>query len=113
MQSYDPPLAKVTDFKCIIAKKTTLYDRLGTIPYLAPEQREQQSHGCQIDYWACALVGIEILGYRRASAEQLDEKRLDMIQNWLGEKPYRPLRICCKAMLQWEPEDRMTADKAL
>jgi serine/threonine protein kinase len=37
VQSYDPPLAKVTDFGSATAKKTILYDWPGTIPYLAPE----------------------------------------------------------------------------
>jgi hypothetical protein len=40
-------------------------------------------------------------------------KDFDKIYKWLGEKPYRPIAICCKAMLQWKPEDRIMADDAL
>lgn len=112
VQSYDPPLAKVTDFGSATSKRTILYDRPGTIPYLAPEQREGAYHGCHVDYWACALVALQILGYT-LSNKQVNEKDFDKIHKWLGEKPYRPIATCCKAMLRWKPEDRMTADDAL
>ncbi|TAQ86913.1 hypothetical protein B7494_g4750 [Chlorociboria aeruginascens] len=45
VQSYDPPLAKITEFGSATTKKTILYDWPGTIPYLAPEQRDGQFHG--------------------------------------------------------------------
>ena len=113
VQSYDPPRAQITDFGCAMAKRTILYDRPGTIPYLAPEQREGQLHGCCVDYWACAIVAVETLGYRRSNNNQVNKKTFDEMHKWLGDKPYGPLAICCKAMLQWEPEDRMTANRAL
>ncbi len=115
VQSYDPPLAQIIDFGSATAQKSIWYDRPGTIPYLAPEQREGEYHGRYVDYWACALVGLEILGYKLPNmpSRQVNEKELDMIHNWLGEKPIRPIAVCCKAMLQWEPEARMTADEAL
>jgi len=115
VQTYDPPLAQIIDFGSATAKKKILYDRPGTIPYLAPEQREREYHGRYVDYWACALVGLEILGYKLPNmpSRQVDEKEFDKIHKWLGEKPVQPVLVCCKAMLQWKPEDRMTAEEAL
>ena len=112
VKSYDPPLAQIIDFGSATAENRILYDYPGTIPYLAPEQCENQYHGCHVDYWACALVGIQILGYR-ISNSQVNEKDFRKIHNWLGDNPIYPIAICCKAMLQWEPDDRMTADYAL
>jgi serine/threonine protein kinase len=112
VQSYDPPLAQIIDFGSATAKKTILYDWPGTIPYLAPEQREGEYHGCHVDYWACALVGLQILGYRLPN-KQVNESGFDKIHNWLDVKSIQPIVVCCKAMLQWEPYDRMTAYDAL
>lgn len=53
------------DFGCATTEEGILYDWPGTVPYLAPEQREGERHGHQVDYWACALVGVKILGYVR------------------------------------------------
>ena len=73
VQSYDPPFAQVIDFGSATAKTRILYDWPGTIPYLAPEQREGEYHGCHVDYWACALVGLQILGHRIPNS-QITEK---------------------------------------
>jgi len=49
VESYDPPLAQVIDFGSATAKTIILYDRPGTITYLAPEQREGEYHGRYVD----------------------------------------------------------------
>jgi serine/threonine protein kinase len=112
VQSYDPPLAQIIDFGSATAKKRILYDWPGTIPYLAPEQHKGEYHGCSVDYWACALVGIQILRYE-ISIYQVEEKEFNAIHKWLGEKPAKPIAICSKAMLQIAPDDRITAHYAL
>lgn len=38
-----------------------MYDSPWTVPYLAPEQRKGQTHDPTVDYWACRLVGYELL----------------------------------------------------
>lgn len=115
VQSYDPPLAQVIDFGSATAKTKILYDWPGTIPYLAPEQRQGEYHGRHVDYWACALVGLQILGYQLPNmpSRQVNETDFNKIHKWLGGNPVQPIAVCCKAMLQWVPEDRMTADNAL
>jgi len=61
------------------------------------------------------LVGLEILGYQLPNrpSRQVNEKDFDKIHKWLGEKRIQPIVFCCKAMLRWAPDDRMTADDAL
>lgn len=112
VQSYNPPLAQIIDFGSAKNENWILYDWPGTIPYLAPEQRPGEYHGCSVDYWACALVGLELCGYQLSNS-QVNDTAFEKIHEWLGGKPEAPMETCCKAMLQWQPSDRMTAAQAL
>ena len=112
MRSYDPPDAQIIDFGCATLEEKTMYDRPGTIPYLAPEQQEGQYHDRTVDYWACGLVGLELLGLKRSN-ERVFEEGLKPIISWLKEQKPHPVLKSCRAMLKIEPSQRMTADEAL
>src|SRR5436305_9626570 len=59
---YHPPKCQITDFGCASTEEPILYDFPGTIAYLAPEQQEKKYHGREVDYWACGLVCLQLLG---------------------------------------------------
>jgi serine/threonine protein kinase len=113
VKTYDPPDAQIIDFGCATFEADILYDRPGTIPYLAPEQCEGKYHNQSVDYWAVALVGIEMLGYKRTTNIQVTRPIHEEIHHWLDGQPNDPMIECCKGMLQWEPGERMSAADAL
>jgi serine/threonine protein kinase len=110
--AYDPPDAQIIDFGCATFQSKILYDRPGTIPYLAPEQAEGLYHGRSVDYWSIALVGLELMQYRMRGVKVTAEIYKDM-HKWLANQPDDAMVNCCKGMLQWEPAARLTAADAL
>ncbi|KAG9237244.1 kinase-like domain-containing protein [Amylocarpus encephaloides] len=113
VRSYDPPDAQIIDFGCATRDPSTIYDRPGTIPYLAPEQVEGKHHDRTVDYWACALVGAELVGLRRKSNERIAGESYAHLCAWLDEQPSLPLIKVAQEMLQVEPTKRLTAADAL
>lgn len=114
VKSYEPPDAQIIDFGCATFQPKILYDRPGTIPYLAPEQVDGEYHGRSVDYWAVALVGIELMGYEMPGV-RVTAEIYGKMHKWLKDEP-KPLDAigeCCKGMLQLQPGDRLTAAKAL
>ena len=112
MARYNPPNAMLSDFGCASDEEEILYDWSGTIPYLAPEQIEGRTHGRAVDYWACALVGVELIGGPEITRRVLPGQHLSEYQKWL-DKSESPIADCCRAMLEAEPRSRMTAAEAL
>jgi serine/threonine protein kinase len=109
--SYDPPDAKIIDFGCATSKSSTIYDKPGTLIYLAPEQVQGRCHGREVDYWACGLVGAQILGFQLRE-RILSEPSLERIITWLSNKNDDPIARCCVDMLKYEPSQRTTAKDA-
>lgn len=112
VKSYDPPDAQIIDFGCATFETRILYDRPGTVPYLAPEQVEGEYHGQAVDYWSVALVGVELMEFKRPEVK-VTADILAGIHTWLDRQPVDPLGECCKGMLQISPDHRMTAAEAL
>ncbi len=112
MRSYDPPDAQIIDFGCATIEKKMLYDSPGTIPYLAPEQREGLYHDQSVDYWSCGLVGVELWGMKRGSGRVLKEG-LKVMSTWIEEQKPHPVLKGCRGMLRMEAAERMTADEVL
>lgn len=112
MKSYDPPEAILTDFGCASDKIRIAYDSPGTISYLAPEQVEGQTHGRAVDYWSCGIVGLELVRGKAVGSRILRGHKLTHYQNFLRSSD-SPLNVCALAMLQLEPDSRMTASEAL
>ena len=112
VKDYDPPDAQIIDFGCATVETRILYDRPGTIPYLAPEQAPGKYHGRSVDYWSIALVGLELLGYHTPGVQVTEDIYNDM-HRWLTKQNNDALVSCCKSMLQWEPASRLTAADAL
>jgi serine/threonine protein kinase len=113
--TFDPPQARILDFGCATFSARTMYDSPGTIPYLAPEQEKGKYHDRSVDCWAVALVGLEVLGFKHRG--RVDADQFLKIQSWLedyeqGRSPH-PIAICSRAMLKWDPQDRMMAQAAL
>jgi serine/threonine protein kinase len=88
-----------------------MYDSPGTVPYLAPEQRDGLTHDPTVDYWACALVGYELLTgevtqqrVERGSMLEGYHRKLDAIGSVMAK--------CCKSMLAADPTLRMPAKDA-
>jgi serine/threonine protein kinase len=113
--SFDPPQAKILDFGSATIAPKTLYDSPGTVTYLAPEQKAGQYHDCCVDYWAVALVGLEILKYRLCG--RIGKDQFAIIHTWLDDydrvRGLHPITQCCRSMLQWESQERMRAADAL
>ena len=109
--SYDRPLAQIVDFGCATFEELIFYDKPGTIPYLAPEQRDGRYHGRSVDLWSCGLVGIEVLGFKRP-IERVKTAVLKEMHQWLGDSDH-PIAICCRGMLKEMAAGRMTAHSAL
>lgn len=112
VRSYEPPDAKLTDFGCASDKPKIIYDWPGTVPYLAPEQVEGKTHGRAVDYWSCGIVGLELILRRAISSRIMPGHNLVNYQNSL-ESSDSPLARCSRAMLQADPDSRMTAAEAL
>ena len=104
----------LTDFGCASDQEEILYDAPGTIPYLAPEQYEGLTHGRAVDYWACALVGVELMGGPETTGRirVLPGRQLGEYRSWLAESR-SPIAKPCREMLVLEPTERLTAKKAL
>jgi hypothetical protein len=85
------------------------------VTYLAPEQEPRQYHDCCVDYWAVALVGLEILKYRLCG--RMSKDQFAITHTWLDDydrvRGPHPIAQCCRSMLQWEPQERMAAADAL
>lgn len=112
VKQYDPPEAMLTDFGCASDEKEILYDRAGTVLYLAPEQVEGQTHGRAVDYWSSALVGVELMGGPETSQRLWPGEMLTDYQEWLDSSK-SPMAGPCRAMLEAEPRSRITASEAL
>ncbi|CAG8983686.1 hypothetical protein HYALB_00006255 [Hymenoscyphus albidus] len=118
VRSYDPPSCQIIDFGCATRNKKTLYDRPGTVAYLAPEQKEGLWHAKEVDYWACALVGTELVGYMRRGNDRVEGASFERLCSWLdveieGEREKGALAQTCKAMLKVEPGARMSVREVL
>ncbi|KAH6670391.1 kinase-like domain-containing protein [Halenospora varia] len=112
VRSYDPPDAQIIDFGCATTEQKTLYDRPGTIPYLAPEQRDGLYHDRTVDYWASGLVGAELLGFRRNN-DRITGDNLEAIHKFLDEQTPHAIVKACRQMLKVEPKERLAAADAL
>ncbi|KAF2763438.1 kinase-like protein [Pseudovirgaria hyperparasitica] len=139
VRSYDPPAAMLADFGCAVAaEKRILYDWPGTVPYLAPEEVEGGFHGAEVDYWACGLVGVEVLGGPRVVRRVWPGEGLRVFWEWRREggdgggvgsggigldgrggsgvggddDDDDVAAACCRAMLRVDPRARMTAREA-
>jgi serine/threonine protein kinase len=112
VRSYDPPEAMLTDFGCASDRTQIPYDFPGTISYLAPEQVEGQTHGRAVDYWSCGVVGLELVLGEAVRTRILPGHRLAQYQDCLRPSQ-SPLNMCALAMLQLDPDSRMTAAEAL
>lgn len=112
VRSYDPPDAQIIDFGCASFESPILYDRCGTIPYLAPEQKDGEYHTHAVDIWAIGLVGVELMGYRK-TADKVTEANYQDIRSWLTRRLRHPMAPCCMAMLRYEASERISASEAL
>jgi Serine/threonine protein kinase len=112
VRSYEPPDAMLTDFGRASDNPTILYDWPGTVPYLAPEQVEGKTHGRAVDYWSCGIVGLELILRRAITSRIMPERNLKDYQDSL-EISDSPLAKCSLAMLQVDPNRRMSAADAL
>lgn len=112
VKSYDPPEAMLTDFGCASDRTRIPYDRPGTISYLAPEQVEGQTHGRAVDYWACGVVGLELVLGKVIGSRIETERHLARYRGSLCPSE-SSLNICALGMLQVNPGSRMTAAEAL
>lgn len=108
LTSYEPPDAMLTDFGCASDKAVILYDKPGTTPYLAPEQPEGKTHGKAVDYWSCGIVGLELIRKRPIPMRIMPGSTLLDYQTSV-EGLESPLAKCSKAMLEVNPDTRMTA----
>jgi serine/threonine protein kinase len=88
-----------------------MYDSPGTVPYLAPEQRKGQTHDPTVDYWACGLVGYELLTgevtQQKVEAGAMLEAYHEKLHD-IGSV----MANCCKNMLHRNPRMRMPAKDA-
>lgn len=112
VRSYEPPDAMLTDFGCASDNPSILYDRPGTVPYLAPEQVEGETHGRAVDYWSCGIVVIELIRKRAITSRISPGRDLEQFRTF-REGSDSPLITCSQAMLEVEPTLRMTAVEAL
>ncbi|KAF2275503.1 kinase-like protein [Westerdykella ornata] len=111
IRSYDPPEALLSDFGCASDQNSILYDRPGTVPYLAPEQREGLKHGRAVDYWACAIVGYELLTGEVTHGRIEPGPVLDYYHKTLDDRG-SVMAECCKDMLNPDPDARISAREA-
>jgi serine/threonine protein kinase len=111
IRSYDPPEALLCDFGCVSDKLKILYDSPGTVPYLAPEQRPGLVHGPTVDYWACGLVGYELLT-REVTVGRIEVRLLLDTYHQRLDSTGSVMAKCCKKMLHPDPTLRMPAKDA-
>lgn len=113
VHAYDPPSAQIIDFGSATLEDPILYDYPGTIMYLAPEQRVKGYAGRAVDIWACGLVGVQVLGWRFPSSNQITETVLRKIHVWIERTRQTEMLGCCRRMLEYDADDRITAEEAL
>ncbi|KAF2803012.1 uncharacterized protein BDZ99DRAFT_482542 [Mytilinidion resinicola] len=102
----------ITDFGCASEEKEIEYDWPGTVPYLAPEQVEKQTHGPPVDCLACGLIGSELIRRPRSTGRLWPGEQLEILQTWLSESN-SSIADCCEAMLDPHPNSRMTIKQAV
>lgn len=112
VRSYDPPDSMLTDFGCASDSQRILYDRPGTIPYLAPEQVEKKTHGPAVDYWACGIIALELIRKKVISRRILPGQELEDHWTFLSQSSL-PLGSVSKSMLVEDPDQRIDADQGL
>ncbi|KAH8701449.1 kinase-like domain-containing protein [Phaeosphaeriaceae sp. PMI808] len=110
--SYDPPEALLCDFGCVSDKPEIMYDSPGTVSYLAPEQKPGLLHGPTVDYWACGLVGYELLAQETTRGRVEAGVVLDRYHQVL-DSLNADMAQCCKMMLDLDPTQRMPAEDAV
>jgi serine/threonine protein kinase len=115
VESFHPPKLKLSDWGCVSNDDKILYDRPGTIPYLAPEQVEGEYHGSPVDDWACGLIGYELLSKERTRTRVLRGPPVDLMHDKLRkfECEVALMPFCCRRLLHPNAEDRMSAEGAL
>ncbi|KAF2123660.1 kinase-like protein [Dothidotthia symphoricarpi CBS 119687] len=111
IRSFDPPEALICDFGCLSDKSEIMYDSPGTVPHLAPEQKKGLTHDPTVDYWACGLVGHELL------TGEVTRQRVEvgsMLEGyyWKLDAIGSVMAMCCKSMLDANPTLRMPAKDA-
>lgn len=114
IESLNPPVPKITDFGCASDESSILYDKPGTIAYLAPEQVEGKHHAFPVDYWACGLVGVELLSKEETRNRIVPGPQLHALQKRMTDFKctVKFMPFCCRRMLDNDPENRMTAEEA-
>lgn len=88
------------------------YDCPGSISYLAPEKVEGQAHGPAVDYWSCGVVRLKLVLGKVVGSRILLGHSLAQYQDCLRPSE-SPLNVCALAMLQLDPDFRMTVAEAL
>ncbi|KAJ5288060.1 kinase-like domain-containing protein [Penicillium angulare] len=114
--SYDPPDSMLTDFGCASDKAAIRFDGTGTRRYLAPEQQCGELHGKEVDYWSCAIIGLELIRGRiiESRIKPRDNGCLDLDNKDMANLTSPDvLSKCSRAMIQVEPDMRMTAAQGL
>jgi serine/threonine protein kinase len=115
VESFDPPVPKISDWGCVSSENRILYDGSGTISYLAPEQGKGEYHGSPVDAWACGLIGYELLFSKRTGTRVLPGPRLISMSATLRtfKCDVALMPFCCRRLLEADPEERFSAKEAL
>ncbi|KAJ5292182.1 hypothetical protein N7478_001433 [Penicillium angulare] len=106
----------LTDFGCASDKAVIRFDGTGTPRYLAPEQQYGELHGKEVDYWSCGIIGLELVRGRviESRIKPCGDGLLDLgNQDITNLSSPDILSKCSRAMLQVEPDLRMTAVQGL
>ena len=82
IHTYNPPNCKLIDFGCASLFDRILYDRPGTVIYLAPEQIPDAYHGREVDLWSSGIVGAQLLGWQHNSRLETGDT-LQQFRQWL------------------------------
>ena len=69
-------------------------------------------HGRAVDYWRCGVVGLELILEKTVGTRILAGRSLTRYQEFLRSSQSPP-NVCALAMLQVDPDSRMTAAEAL
>lgn len=115
VEQYEPPICKLVDYGSVSIRKVIEYDGPGTVPRLAPEQQEGQTHGRAVDCWAAALVGMQLIDDKECPFK--DDVRIetqpdiDICHRWL-DKQTSQIAPVANAMLCFRAEDRLSAGEA-
>lgn len=120
VDSFDPPLARLTDFGCATEEGIMKFDTLiGTVLYAAPEQVPGKTYTRKVDLWALGCVGCHLLGLRlealgveRIMPEQVQFSRIHEAL----QKPQldgNTFVKCTRELLVVDPEKRLMAKDAI